>query len=139
MIRSTFYYLNLSCHFRVIARQMHGNCYILRIGRIPNPSHIFNKIMVQIAPQHRLVNENSVLTLVANVSYVVPSCTLTWYFATEEYLTSMDFNACDDCQVGTWILKKRNKKKIGWWLYHGNRHLLYVNTYNNVFDFLAIE
>lgn len=57
--------------------------------------------MLQIQPLPRLLNERSNISLIANVSKVAPSCILTWYFATKEYLASFDEeHECDDCKVG---------------------------------------
>ncbi|KAL0819669.1 hypothetical protein ABMA28_007735 [Loxostege sticticalis] len=59
--------------------------------------------VLQINPSERLLNEGSTVEIVANASNVVPSCTLSWYFASEDYLAEFDAamnETCDDCQHG---------------------------------------
>ncbi|KAI5643092.1 REJ domain-containing protein [Phthorimaea operculella] len=58
--------------------------------------------VVQIKPVSRVINEGSIVNLVANASNVAPTCTLTWYFASVEFLSGeVEVNGtCDDCQHG---------------------------------------
>ncbi|XP_072929555.1 uncharacterized protein [Epargyreus clarus] len=55
--------------------------------------------VIQVEPTPRLVNEGTSVTLVANVSNIMPICTLQWYFATEEQLKSAVNDICKECQV----------------------------------------
>ncbi|XP_073953377.1 uncharacterized protein isoform X1 [Choristoneura fumiferana] len=59
--------------------------------------------VIQISPLPRVLNEGTKTVLVANVSNVTPLCSLTWYFAGEEFLQSQNQvvnDSCDDCQHG---------------------------------------
>ncbi|KAL4706338.1 hypothetical protein ACJJTC_016632 [Scirpophaga incertulas] len=57
--------------------------------------------VIQIMPLSRLLNEGSEVMLTANVSNVAPTCSLSWYFASEKYIYSMNNSndPCDDCQT----------------------------------------
>ncbi|KAI8425055.1 hypothetical protein MSG28_006923 [Choristoneura fumiferana] len=59
--------------------------------------------ITQISPLPRVLNEGTKTVVVANVSNVTPLCSLTWYFAGEEFLQSQNQvvnDSCDDCQHG---------------------------------------
>ncbi|XP_061728256.1 uncharacterized protein LOC133533307 [Cydia pomonella] len=59
--------------------------------------------VIQINPLPRTLNEGTRTSLVANASNVTPTCSLTWYFASEEYLESQKHvlnDTCEDCQHG---------------------------------------
>ncbi|XP_063627930.1 uncharacterized protein LOC134799458 [Cydia splendana] len=59
--------------------------------------------VIQINPLPRTLNEGTRASLVANASNVTPTCSLTWYFASEEYLESQKQvlnDTCQDCQHG---------------------------------------
>ncbi|XP_028158938.1 uncharacterized protein LOC114351806 [Ostrinia furnacalis] len=59
--------------------------------------------VLSINPLARLLNEGSTVEITANASNVVPSCSLSWYFASEEYQAESETainDTCEDCQHG---------------------------------------
>ncbi|KAM3956537.1 uncharacterized protein ACR2FA_009445 [Aphomia sociella] len=58
---------------------------------------------LQISPLPRLLNEGSTVTITATAGNVSPTCTLGFYFASEEYLNdtySVINDTCENCQHG---------------------------------------
>ncbi|XP_060805216.1 uncharacterized protein LOC132902811 [Amyelois transitella] len=58
--------------------------------------------VIQIQSVKRLLNEGTMVSLTANVTNVPPTCILTWYFASKEYLYNYVLvnDTCEECQYG---------------------------------------
>ncbi|CAH0400487.1 unnamed protein product [Chilo suppressalis] len=74
----------------VLDQECSWNCTIIVVEQILP--------ILQVTPLRRLLNDGSEVVLTANASNVAPTCSLTWYFATNEYLDSLNENICNETQ-----------------------------------------
>ncbi|XP_053613608.1 uncharacterized protein LOC128677059 [Plodia interpunctella] len=59
--------------------------------------------VIQVVPLHRTLNEGNIIALTATASNISPTCSLTWYFASQEYLSYNELlvnDTCEECQHG---------------------------------------
>lgn len=58
---------------------------------------LFKRLISQVSLMKRVLNENSITTLKATVTDMVPGCSITWYFKSERCISANTSTAIENC------------------------------------------